>query len=71
MPILGGDGMLRAMAAVPALPAHPGHHDEFARRGSNRRKVQGYVGFLHKPFRVAAVLSIVARVLGRTTNDGP
>jgi DNA-binding NtrC family response regulator len=28
----------------------------------------GYAAFLHKPFRLTAVLSTVARVLGRETN---
>ncbi len=32
-------------------------------------RCKGYAAFLHKPFRVAAVLSTVARVLGRVAND--
>jgi FixJ family two-component response regulator len=32
-------------------------------------KCKGCAAFLHKPFRAAAVLSTIARVLGRGAND--
>jgi hypothetical protein len=32
-------------------------------------RCKGYAAFLHKPFRVAAVLSTVARVLGAGVTD--
>jgi len=59
MPILGGDGMLHAMAAVPGYQRIPVimmsslGEDVIAKDVGLRR-------FLHKPFRVAAVLSTVA-----------
>jgi CheY-like chemotaxis protein len=69
MPILGGDGMLRAMAAVPDYRRIPVIMMSSLGEDVIAEKCDGYAAFLHKPFRVAAVLSTVARVLGRGAND--
>jgi CheY-like chemotaxis protein len=69
MPILGGDGMLRAMVAVPDYQRIPVIMMSSLGEDVIAEKCKGYTAFLHKPFRVAAVLSTVARVVGRVVND--
>ena len=69
MPILGGGDMLRAMAAEPAYQRIPVIMMSSLREEAVAERCKGYAGFLHKPFRVAAVLSTVARVLGTVAND--
>ena len=69
MPILGGDGMLRAMVAVPDYQRIPVIMMSSLREEAVAKRCRGYVAFLHKPFRATAVLSAVAHVLGRGTND--
>ena len=69
MPILGGGEMLRAMAAEPAYQRIPVVMMSSLSEDVIAEKCKGYAAFLHKPFRAAAVLSTVARVLGRGAND--
>jgi CheY-like chemotaxis protein len=64
MPILGGAEMLRAMAGEPAYQRIPVIMISSLREDVIAKRCTGYVAFLHKPFRVAAVLSTVTRVLG-------
>jgi CheY-like chemotaxis protein len=68
MPILGGGEMLRAMAAEPAYQRIPVIMMSSLREDVIAEKCKGYAAFLHKPFRAAAVLSTVARVLGSGAN---
>ena len=69
MPILGGAEMLRAMAAEPVYQRIPVIMISSLGEDVIAEKCKGYAAFLHKPFRAAAVLSPVARVLGRVAND--
>ena len=69
MPILGGAEMLRAMAAEPAYQRIPVIMISSLSEDVIAERCKGYAAFLHKPFRAAAVLSTVARVLGRVAND--
>jgi CheY-like chemotaxis protein len=69
MPILSGAEMLRAMALEPAYQRIPVIMMSSLSEGVVAQRCRGYAGFLHKPFRVAAVLSTVARVLNRGEND--
>jgi CheY-like chemotaxis protein len=69
MPILGGGEMLRAMAADPAYQRIPVIMMSSLGEDVIVARCKGYAAFLHKPFRVAAVLSAVARALGRLAND--
>lgn len=69
MPILGGAEMLRAMAAEPAYRRIPVIMMSSLREDAIAQRCKGYAAFLHKPFRVAAVLSTVARVLGAGSTD--
>jgi CheY-like chemotaxis protein len=64
MPIVSGGEMLRAMAAEPAYQRIPVIMISSLREDVIAERCTGYAAFLHKPFRVAAVLSTVARVLG-------
>jgi CheY-like chemotaxis protein len=67
MPILNGAGMLRAMAAAPAYQHIPVIMISSLNEEVIAQKCAGYAAFLRKPFRVAAVLNTVARVLGDET----
>ncbi len=69
MPILGGGEMLRAMAADPAYRRIPVIMMSSLGEDVIAERCKGYAAFLHKPFRVAAVLGTVARVLGTGAND--
>ncbi len=69
MPILGGAEMLRAMAAEPVYHRIPVIMISSLSEDVIAERCKGYAAFLHKPFRAAAVLSTVARVLGRVAND--
>ena len=69
MPILSGGEMLRAMAAEPAYQPIPVIMMSSLSEEVIAERCKGYAAFLHKPFRVTVVLSTVARVLNRTTND--
>jgi CheY-like chemotaxis protein len=69
MPILGGGEMLRAMAAEPAYQRIPVIMISSLSEDVIAERCKGYAAFLHKPFRAAAVLSTVARVLGRGANE--
>src|ERR1700730_4076725 len=68
MPILGGAEMLRAMAAEPAYQRIPVIMISSLAEDVIAEKCKGYAAFLLKPFRAAAVLSTVARVLGSGAN---
>ena len=68
MPILGGAEMLRAMAAEPAYQRVPVIMISSLGEDVIAERCKGYAAFLHKPFRAAAVLSNVARVLGSGAN---
>ncbi len=70
MPILGGAEMLLAMAAAPAHQRIPVIMMSSLSEKSVAERCTGYAAFLHKPFRVATVLSTVARVLGARANAG-
>jgi CheY-like chemotaxis protein len=69
MPILDGAGMLRAMATTPAYQHIPVIVISSLSEGVIGQKCVGYTAFLRKPFRVAAVLKMVARVLGDETKQ--
>jgi CheY-like chemotaxis protein len=69
MPILGGGDMLRAMAAEPVYQRIPVIMISSLREEAVAKRCEGYAAFLHKPFRAAAVLSTVARVLGAEATD--
>jgi len=57
------------MAAEPAHQRIPVIMMSSLREDVIAEKCKGCAAFLHKPFRAAAVLSTIARVLGRGAND--
>jgi CheY-like chemotaxis protein len=65
MPILGGCEMLIAMAAEPAYRRIPLIMMSSLSEDAIAERCRGYSAFLQKPFRAAAMLSTVARVLER------
>jgi len=69
MPILGGAGMLRAMAAEPAYRRIPVIMMSSLAEHVIAEKCDSYAAFLHKPFSIAAVLSTIARILAKGGND--
>ena len=69
MPILDGAGMLRAIGTAPAYQHIPVIMMSSLSEEVIAKKCRGYAAFIRKPFRVAAVLSTVARVLGNRTSN--
>ena len=69
MPILSGGGMLRAMASEPTHRRIPVIMMSGLSEEAVAERCKGYAAFLHKPFRAAAVLSTVARILDRAKTD--
>jgi CheY-like chemotaxis protein len=70
MPILGGAEMLAVMASEPAYQVIPVIMISSLGEDVIAKKCTGYVAYLRKPFKTAAVLSTVARVLGGRANAG-
>jgi CheY-like chemotaxis protein len=68
MPLLSGGEMLRAMVSEPAYQRIPVIMMSALGEVAIAERCKGYAAFLHKPFRVATVLSTVARVLDRSKN---
>jgi CheY-like chemotaxis protein len=68
MPILSGGEMLRAMAAEPTYRYIPVIIMSSLSEEAVAERCKGYAAFLHKPFRAAAVLSTIGRVLDRAEN---
>src|SRR5689334_5315250 len=64
MPILDGAGMLRAMAADPALPAVPVVMMSSMPEAAVAERCAGYVTFLRKPFKITQVVSVAKSLLG-------
>jgi CheY-like chemotaxis protein len=69
MPIVGGTEMLRTMTAEPAYQRIPVIMMSSLREDVIAQRCEGYAAFLHKPFRAAAVLTTIARVLRRGANN--
>jgi CheY-like chemotaxis protein len=69
MPILGGRDMLRAIASEPVYQGIRVIMMSSLSEEAVATRCTGYAAFLHKPFRVSAVLSTLARVLGRAPKD--
>jgi FixJ family two-component response regulator len=63
MPIVDGPSMLRAIAAEPAYRKIPVIIMSSLDHATVSKKCSGYAAFLRKPFRSAAVIAAIARVL--------
>jgi CheY-like chemotaxis protein len=64
MPVLDGAGTLAALAADPAHRDIPVILMSSLPETRIAEQASGYVVFLRKPFRIAALLEAIARVLG-------
>lgn len=63
MPVLDGPGMLQAMRTVEAHRDIPFIVMSAAPEKNVRERVGGYAAFMREPFRIAAVVRLVAAVL--------
>jgi CheY-like chemotaxis protein len=64
MPILDGAGLLQAMRDAEAQRDIPCIVMSSMPEANVRERVLGYAAFVRKPFQLAAVVQLVARVLG-------
>ena len=63
MPVLDGAGLLRAMREAEAQRDIPCIVMSSMPEANVRERVAGYAAFVRKPFQLAAVVQLVARVL--------
>lgn len=63
MPVLDGVGFIQAMQRSEAQRAIPYIIMSSIPEDAVRRRVNGYAGFIRKPFRLAAVVQLVTNVL--------
>ena len=63
MPVLDGAGMLRAMRDTEAHRDIPCIVMSSMPEANVRERVDGYAAFVRKPFRIAALMQLVATVL--------
>ena len=66
MPAMDGVAVLRAIQSDATLAAIPVVMMSALPEVAIRSQVQGYAGFLRKPFRIRTVLALLAGVLRRT-----
>ena len=64
MPVLDGAGLIRAMRDTEAQRGIPCIIISSIPEDSVRERIDGYAAFVRKPFRLAAVIQLVATVLG-------
>lgn len=64
MPVMNGAAMLQALQADPALRGIPVVVMSSLPQASVAERSSGYTAFLHKPFRITAMLALTARLLG-------
>lgn len=69
MPLMDGATMARTMRADPAYRDIPIIMMSAVPEAAVRERFDGYQGFLHKPFRVAAMLDLVASVLASASSE--
>jgi CheY-like chemotaxis protein len=64
MPVMDGAGVLRAMAADPALTAVPVVMMSSLPESAVAERCSGYVAFLRKPFKMIEVIALAKRLVG-------
>lgn len=65
MPVMDGAAMLREMAAEPMLDAVPVVLMSSMPEATVAERCSGYAAFLRKPFKIAQVVLLAERLLGR------
>jgi CheY-like chemotaxis protein len=63
MPVLDGAGMFQAMRETEAQRDIPYIVMSSVPEANVRERIDGYAAFVHKPFRIAAVVQLVATIL--------
>jgi CheY-like chemotaxis protein len=63
MPVLDGVGMFQAMRETEAQRDIPYIVMSSVPEANVRERIDGYVAFVRKPFRIAAVVQLVATIL--------
>ncbi len=63
MPVMDGAGLLRALAADPALRAIPVVVMSSMPEAAVAERCCGYVSFLRKPFKIAHVIEVAAELV--------
>jgi len=63
MPVMDGAGLLRALAADPALRAIPVVVMSSMPEAAVAERCSGYVSFLRKPFKIAHVIEVAAELV--------
>ena len=66
MPVLDGAGLIRAMRESEAQRDIPCIVVSSMPEANVRERISGYAAFVRKPFQLAALVRLVAAVLGRT-----
>ena len=64
MPVLDGAGMLRAMRDTEAHRDIPCIVISSMPEANVRERIDGYAAFVRKPFQIAALMQLVATILG-------
>jgi CheY-like chemotaxis protein len=67
MPVLDGIGLIQAMQRSEAQRAIPYIIMSSIPEDAIRQRINGYAGFIRKPFRLAAVIQLVTNVLARSS----
>lgn len=70
MPVLDGAGFLRAMRETEAHRNIPCIIMSSVPEASVRRHIDGYAGFIRKPFKLTDMVQLVGRVLGTERQAG-
>ncbi len=63
MPVMDGAGLLRALAADPVLRAIPVVVISSMPEDAVAERCSGYVAFIRKPFKIAHVIEVAARLV--------
>lgn len=70
MPVLNGVGMLQGMAADPDLRGIPVVMMSSMPEAAVAERCPGYAAFMRKPFRIAQVVNLAARLVGKDAGCG-
>ena len=70
MPVMDGAAVLRGVAENRSLRGMPIVMMSALPEAAVAKRCQGYAVFLRKPFRIAALVSLTARLLEQATNSG-
>ncbi len=65
MPVMDGAAMLRGMAANPSLDGIPVVLMSSVPEATVAERCSGYAAFLRKPFRIAEVVALTERLIGK------